>query len=426
MMEVNLLALSAFLQSQLDVLVTTAEFFPGKRRNHGASPYPSSLITVEPFCPGGLRRLVINVHSPLIHQVAKALPNHEQAVAVLGAAMVQSGSWPVPMLDLTTIDNNNNQIYWKMARGLIATPHALYAWPVPHDVMKPVSGATAATVVHTPLAVWPRRICAIRYLNDRADPGSTKIPEPVYVAQIWKIRDEALQLEWKRLVPTTRSWLLRSHILSSTTTSPSSSPSSIGIGMEQDLSRIVNPRSALLTFAPSLPVILLANILVHERQVPRHSALAEATDFLLRHDRLFAFSLFFGVPLMDRTCTLSGTLRIAPLAKPPPTPSQMEDFRRRFALDLDPITSKSKCHETLRTIMFERARKLWEMTEDQTLNNKVGNIYVAWSGGIDSTAVLCALLGIDDTDKKQHRQHRIKIILYPESILENPNFYKTF
>ena len=153
----------------------------------------------------------------------------------------------------------------------------------------------------------------------------------------------------------------------------------------------------LLTYAPSFPVVLLASILVNEQQVPRHSALAEAADFLLRHDRLLAFSFYFGVPLMDRTFTLSGTLRIAPLVKPPPTASQVENFCRRFALNLDPTTSKSKCQETLRTIMLGRARNLWEMTENNTVKNKVGNIYVAWSGGIDSTVGGSGLERMDRT-----------------------------
>mmetsp|Transcript_20401 Transcript_20401/g.44587 ORF Transcript_20401/g.44587 Transcript_20401/m.44587 type:complete len:90 (-) Transcript_20401:484-753(-) len=56
----SVLALAAYFQNKLQVVCQTAEFFPAGRRGAAVST-PSSLITIEPFAPGGLRRLCLNV-----------------------------------------------------------------------------------------------------------------------------------------------------------------------------------------------------------------------------------------------------------------------------------------------------------------------------------------------------------------------------
>jgi len=69
----------------------------------------------------------------------------------------------------------------------------------------------------------------------------------------------------------------------------------------------------------------------------------------------------------------------------------------------------------LKDIMDERALGLIKQAKEQ--NKK---IYVSWSGGIDSTAVLTSLLKNSDETFKEN----IEVVLSSHSILENIEFYK--
>ena len=64
-----------------------------------------------------------------------------------------------------------------------------------------------------------------------------------------------------------------------------------------------------------------------------------------------------------------------------------------------------------------RALQLLSMAEQKRLN-----IYVMWSGGIDSTGMLVALLKNSTSSQKQ----RITVLLTQGSIRENPQFFKRF
>ena len=170
--------------------------------------------------------------------------------------------------------------------------------------------------------------------------------------------------------------------------------------------------------------------MISHHQVPRHSALAEAAAFLVRTDRLFALSLFFGVPLIDRTRTLPGALRCAPLARPPPTARDCRAYGLRLRRGSSGQSSvnddvnandQERGHDALRTAMLNRARTLWERTEKTAVSS---SIYVGWSGGIDSTAALVALLETATTETS--RRQRLKVVLDEESMVENPTFYRNF
>ena len=404
-MEGPTLALAAFLQSQLEVLVATAEFYPGG--GHYKAVTPSSLVTIEPYSPGGLRRLVLNVNSSLVHEAARALEaGRGDAVRKLGEAMVRSGSWPVQFIDLPC------NVHWRMAPGLIGTPHALYAWPVPHQVP---ARRKKRKHLHIPLTIWPRRIYAVSYEINRAEPSATteQLPGIHYVSEVWGQREDALRLEFQHLVRNeTRGSLWQCFL-------PILGHRDEG---EEDLEGTVGPFSALLTYAPALPVFCIADVLVESGQVPRHSALAEAADFLARKDRLFALSLFFGVPLIDRSLTLNASLRTAPLARPPPSSQEVSDFCNRL---LGQETEQA-CRDALRAVLLQRARELWDLTETST-SSTPGNVCVCWSGGIDSTAALCALLETaQEHSPHRRRMHRLKVILDEESMAENPSFHQKY
>jgi len=414
----SVLALAAYFQNKLQVVCQTAEFFPAGRRGAAVST-PSSLITIEPFAPGGLRRLCLNVHSKLIQQLATLLDSghDEDLVVTIGRALISSASWPIRGID------GDFPIHWKMPRGLIATPEAVCVWPVPHQEI------AINCQLHTALAIWPRRICRVQYQVDRGDPTKEK-KEPVleYVAAVWSRRDEALYLEMHHLRSQKKkrscSWWLGRQKLGQQLEGNATTTNTTTTLAEHELQT-----SALLTYAPSLPIFCVARALQHFKQIPRHLANAESAAFLVEHDRLFALSLFFGVPLIDRTRTLHGALRTAPLVRPPPTHQELQQFQRRHR--------SRNPHASLKEILLQRALELWNMTETTNVTNTShcppGNIYVAWSGGIDSTAVLCALLqtakaeNADNKDENQRsRMQRIHVVLDDESIAENPLFYQKF
>lgn len=81
------------------------------------------------------------------------------------------------------------------------------------------------------------------------------------------------------------------------------------------------------------------------------------------------------------------------------------------------ITINETFNKTLSDLMDQRASELILQAKNQ--NKK---IYVCWSGGIDSTAILVSLLkNSNETFKKN-----IEVVLSSNSFLENINFYKKY
>ena len=339
----SLLALSAFWQSQLKVLCQTAEFHVAGRLPAVSSP--CSLITIEPFTPGGLRRLCINVHSPFIQRLANLLTTNgssEDIVFRIGEILLSSGSWPVPY-----VDGDVHQIWWGLPPGLIATPHELNIWPVPHQ-----ETSDCLSPPHLSLTTWPKRICAVGYKLNVANPGQRGDFFVEYVYEKWQLRDKALQLELDYLLKVQksrhRSWSSR-RLLQSIGHNNTSS-------LQEDVENSLSSCS-LLTFSPSLPIFCIAQALQQTPHfVPRNMAIGEASMFLVEHDRLFALSLFFKVPLIDRTRTLHGALRTAPYVRPPPTKDEVQQFEKRSRSGSDGDDGENGAHSVLRTIMLQRAR----------------------------------------------------------------------
>ena len=63
------LAFAAALQAHLGTIVTACLFAPAGGQD---AEFPCALVTVEPFSPGGLRRLALNARSELVNQAAAA------------------------------------------------------------------------------------------------------------------------------------------------------------------------------------------------------------------------------------------------------------------------------------------------------------------------------------------------------------------
>ena len=64
------LAFAAALQAHLGTIVTACLFAPAGGGQD--AEFPCALVTVEPFSPGGLRRLALNARSELVNQAAAA------------------------------------------------------------------------------------------------------------------------------------------------------------------------------------------------------------------------------------------------------------------------------------------------------------------------------------------------------------------
>lgn len=146
--------------------------------------------------------------------------------------------------------------------------------------------------------------------------------------------------------------------------------------------------------------------------------------------------------MVDRCQVLKSTLRVAPLAAYPPTRQEVQEFRERFDgcrfhfhtataendkkkknFDSDIVSHRgdaTAARSVLSRVLLERARKLWVEVE----NTGGGAVLVAWSGGIDSTAALCALLQAAPV-ADGCSQNKLQVLLDDSSIAENPTFYKT-
>lgn len=113
-----LLAYSAALQEHLQTCVTPCLFLAGGRGT--GETMPCGLVTIEPFTPGGFRRLALNAKSELICEAALAFAHGggtstlAEAALEFGAAVLCTSTWPVAgKFDVLPV------IQWPMSAGLI-------------------------------------------------------------------------------------------------------------------------------------------------------------------------------------------------------------------------------------------------------------------------------------------------------------------
>mmetsp|Transcript_7812 Transcript_7812/g.14719 ORF Transcript_7812/g.14719 Transcript_7812/m.14719 type:complete len:1375 (+) Transcript_7812:442-4566(+) len=486
-------AYANYLQQHLSVPVTPVVFF-----NAGyygpVSDTPCSLITVEPFCPGGKRRLVLNAHHPLIHAVAKAFATRtrtdtnritEDAVWKLGEAMILTASMPLAGLD---VDLPMGQVRWETARGVICGPQSNWISPVPHEILHShhhghdgTGSGDSRSWGWTALAIWPRKQIQILVAKDKSD--LSKFKEKVVVTQWdkWKKRDEILWKEWKRLHGKDERNLLgggcqwwRSLRFKSVPAPAVDEPS-----MQQQV--VVRSSCGMASFSPFLPILALAQFLQSSsplssfRTVPANSnpsveinylkvnkidALKTAASILLSCDRLFCLSIFFGVPLLDRTKTLHGAIQTDIVVRNTPSREEVEQYKASCCCktnnngdgdsydggdDGNGNTNGNAngnekedgqeigVHEALEAAMLKRASDLWQMAQ-----LKQCDIVVCWSGGIDSTGALVALLRTATTACSEEvkgrkksmplgkkSQPRLVVTCDDESMSENPTFFSS-
>eukprot|EP00551_Chaetoceros_affinis_P004298 CAMPEP_0203666100 /NCGR_PEP_ID=MMETSP0090-20130426/3200_1 /ASSEMBLY_ACC=CAM_ASM_001088 /TAXON_ID=426623 /ORGANISM="Chaetoceros affinis, Strain CCMP159" /LENGTH=1400 /DNA_ID=CAMNT_0050529885 /DNA_START=59 /DNA_END=4261 /DNA_ORIENTATION=+ len=436
-------AYAALLQKHfVDVCVTSVVFYNGGWEGP-INDTPCSLLTVEPYVPGGKRCLALNSRHPLIIAIAKhcAVHAHTQYTSnsrnsssssscsgsnaassnggssitpaeigmMMGEAMVTSASWPVPGLDLLS---SHEPLVWQGSPSVICGPHFGMISPVPHIEVE------IDEVNRQGLAIYPKRIIAAHAKQDKGDRTKFEIDKKVQ-GDLWKTRDYVLMDEWNR------------HLQNLKVKKAMPIIPSLKNNRSDGRTRL---EFQLVSYSPCLPMLLLAQ-LIHRKKnkksktnndsaihidspmlySPRSRSLSTATSVLLSCDRLFCLTIFFGVPLIDRTNTLHGALRTHAISTGNlalPSREDIEQYQKTVSND---------AHLALDQTMLEVAESLW---------NRVGSqkIMVAWSGGIDSTAVLVALLrtaGGDSCDSSQ-RRGQLLIILDDTSISENPLFYKKF
>ena len=459
--EARVLAFAAALQAHLGIVVTACVFIPGKSGREAA--FPCALVTIEPFVPGGLRRLALNARNALVHQVAVAhgegmkralgggpaaarWQRDVEAALEIGSAMVHSGSWPIDGgFDLMP------RMSWMSALGLICGTSKTRVWPVLHDTSSVQRRDEPPPSALEAIAIWPRRVSRIHPRMDRRDPSRVQQYDVHHVGERWMLREGRLEREWaalrgeaacdgrqaaiswrrvRGLLPHTRAGVVDG----ATPRSPPASSASVPLR-----------ECGLMTFAPELPILALADELRH-RGVPPTSAVPAAAAALTARDRLFALSLFFGVPMIDRTRTLHGALRTTTASPPPPTPSEVLAYRRRIFADAPGWNAARAdweedgarvshggepasiaCERELDAAMMTRARELWRRADAAS---PMLEVRVMWSGGIDSTAALVCLLRAASDEPAEvgatERLRRLVVVLDDESRAEYPLFYSRF
>ena len=434
----QVLALAALLQQHLGIIVTPCLFYPAGKRPLSRSP--CSLVSIEPFVPGGLRRLVLNAHHPLIQRMAHAYADGYNVAVILrmGATMATTATWPIAQLEGVPAN-----IAWSMSKDLLCGPQQAFVWPVPHERVN--KNGQSALPLET-IAIWPRRIHGYRLQTSRQDIQQVKECIVARVQEKWQLRDEALWNEWEYCLQQQQ----RQQRLENGTTSKIMSkwkwvrPKNMrGASKDRPQETITTKKNkkttsdelALLTYSPSFPLLAMAYA-VHSQNnnVSLTACLPTAGRLLLEHDRLFAFSIFFGVPLVDRTGILSSSQTLKCIACVPPPPAKAEvdayqDYIRSHLVDADnnnlPIQEEEKksdvkdfpVHKALGISMIHRAETLWKESEG---SNPPLDIVVAWSGGIDSTSALVALIKTSNPTRKS----RLGILYSDESLLEHPRFYQ--
>ena len=391
----EILAYAAALQAHLELPVTAVWYVEGGRGPPPTSP--SALVTISPFTAGGLRQLTINAASPLIIKAAAAFhsdPSRHHASLAFGTALVSTGTLPIaPGFD------TNALVRWRACLGLICGPHGDFCWPVPHHITTHNWFPGQADSLLPTLVVWPRSV--VRTVLKRSKTGEWGEGELLKetAGDIWLRRDDGLAAEFRLALSKPAQATMSPH-----------EPS--GVHPEE---------MQLVTISPVLPILALADVLT-ARGVPRTSAVPSAAAALLRHDRLFNLSVFFGVPLVDRSGSgLRGALTSKVCCRATPTMDAVAAHRRTLGLQPQ-VNNRSDVAATvfnimrseLERILLARAEELWQTVAAG------GDVYLCWSGGIDSTAALVALLRTAG-----NRKSRLVVVLDDDTIVENPQFYNT-
>jgi SAM-dependent methyltransferase len=364
-------------------------------------------VTVHPFCEGGERRLALNAKHPLIIALAKAAasrnPEKQRQAIAMGENLLMTNTWPMAGLDVFL---PNQKLHWKTAKGLICGPHFTYISPVPHKEI-------VTDLDMKSLAIWPRKIQSIQLKADKGDPSSTKEKCVILSGEIWARRDEMLWDEWKRRRST---WEWKNCFL------PVSKKLIRSRAAESDLQSL-----AMATFAPCLPVLVLARFLQRNEESEYEiedegaketmkylktnivDAFRSAASILISSDRLFCLSLFFGVPLIDRTNTLFNSICVDTVVRSTPSIEEVNEYRANVPND---------AHQALEKAMLRRAKEIWQNAQGR-------KIIVCWSGGIDSTALLVCLLRTIDAKENEYHSDQLLVTYDEESISENLSFYNT-
>ena len=264
-----------------------------------------------------------------------------------------------------------------MAKGLVCGPMVNILGPITHqevrgDVLSDSVGSVEGLSAEMDgLAIWPLQIYSIVLKESKAfhyeeSNGTTPIISMTtgadndndndvealkvvkYYGEEWARRDELLRNEWDALQKTNRVSKNGQRIGSTTNDNRPSV-------------RLSSNEAGLLTYSPCLPVLLLAQQLqkrslsaprdaVHNDTLGcnRAESLHVAARVLLSVDKLFCLSVFFGVPLLDRTRTLRGPIRIHYVADPPPTHDEAVAYQ----------AGRTDAVEALRTSMHRRAKSL--------------------------------------------------------------------
>ena len=199
-----ILAYCAALQLHLGTPVQPMLFCPAGRE---PSAWPCALVSISPFVPGGLRRLVVNVNASLIHELSAPWSASTaswpagrrtalRSVALeLGGCMLHTGSWPIDGgMDI------DPAMSWPCAHGLVCGPHLEYCWPVPHHVaLVPLSGAAGVGTGNdaglSRLVIWPKRVYGLRKTMERGGDREETVKQ-LLVGEKWEERDKALRREW--------------------------------------------------------------------------------------------------------------------------------------------------------------------------------------------------------------------------------------
>lgn len=429
--EPAVLAYAASLQKHLGTVVTAVLFSPAGKRRPAA--FPCALVTVEPFAPGGMRRLAINARNALVIESAAVhaagLKRREEGESAaeqgrrevevaleLGAAMLHTSTWPVGGgFDLVP------NLIWDTTAGLICGPSQHFVWPIPHDTVSVQVCAQEAPSALEVIAIWPMRETRVIKRIPRGSNSAPSHEEVLVAGARWMKREALLNAEWAMLrkelgggAPQLTAALL-SRLRPLSARQPTVPPRPPHPPLEP-LKRL-----ALATFAPELPMLALADEL-RLRNLPRASVLPAAAAALTSTDRLFCLSLFFGVPLIDRTGTLQGALRTALVSPPPPSRAEVDEHRARLFANAPGFdcmrgawddaaaggaqggaAAAAVCHVELEAAMLERARALWAEADGAS---PAAEVRVMWSGGIDSTSALVSLLRTMDAEESERGEGR--------------------
>lgn len=367
-------------------------------------PSPCSVVGVRPYSAGGTRKLVLNAASPLVSRCAVLCavgsgPKERYAAIALGTAMMETSNWPMMELDSPVPTNQWNRV-------LNCGPMTYHICP-----MSLVSARQKSNGFHSFLINYKRLVSRslreskdLKVVHDNVETIGDRLSarDDALTMELIQILESA-NLKTSDLVSSSFSNLFSSLSASDLTSkrteeykrqmtplsrsdAPSSSSSSSsffhwpsfigGGGGEQQQPPFAIPEDAsLLTYSAMLPVLLRAFAFASHATSPARSRtgwvpyaplaptigddvlpadrLACAFHELGTEDRLFCLSLWFRIPLIDRTGILQGPLRVAidePYDRPMVTKEEVAAFKDRGT--------------SLEEACMERARRLWAESEE--------------------------------------------------------------